>query len=177
MGVVSRPRWIPAAAYVSIFVILAVGLVIVLPKGNEIQAAPQMPEIVEVSAEARECLGDILGTVQSGVFLDLHGTAASGDGDLGPRLVGGEVDRLTGESLLTGFCGDGTTLGESPATLSVVVTDGVGFEGTLDVDNVVVDVVLTEADATSLGSAETEELAGGELISRRAGNRRQRGRG
>jgi len=161
-----RPRWVPIAAYVSIFAILGLALVLVLPSGNRIEAAPQMPEVVEVGTDGQSCLGSRLVAVQSGVFLDLHSMGSGGGSEAGPRVAGGEVDRLSGTAVLTGACAEGTSRSDAALTVTGRVTDGEGFEGVLESEGSRLDLTLT---STGLGDTDTdghEELTGGELIAR-----------
>ncbi len=121
-------RMISVLAYSSIFVVLALGLVTVLPAGNRIDAAPQAPPVGIVEGSGAECLGDRVATVQSGVFLDLHvpGSHGAGDEDIGERLVGGQLDRLNGSGQLDGSCTtDGVWAGAAASYRVTVSDDGV----------------------------------------------------
>ena len=161
-----RPSWVPVTAYISIFAILGLALVLTIPAGNQITPAPQMPERTEVGQGGESCLGNRLAAVQSGVFLDLHSTDASGHGAAGSRVAGGQVDRLTGATQLTGVCAEGTADAGDPITLSGIVTDGIGFEGILDMGGTRLTLTLEASEPGDSGAVGGEELAGGELLSR-----------
>ncbi len=158
----------PVVAYASALVILGLGLILTLPVGNQIVAAPQMPVLGEVSAEGQQCLGERVASVQSGIFLDLHvvGAHGLGDRDLGPRLTHGEIDRLTGDVVLSGSCAEESALGIVPVTLTGRVSDASGFSGSMVAGDVETDLSITGVDTETLSAAETEELRGGELLSR-----------
>ena len=127
----SRRRWIPIAAYSSIFLILGLGLLLVLPAGNQITPAPQASPVGDVAGGGEQCLGSA-SLRPMGVFIDIHALAPGADTrDLGPKLVGGQVDRLTGAAELTGSCSDDSSLGSVPAVVTGVVIDGGGLDGEL----------------------------------------------
>ncbi len=113
------------AAHASILVVLGVGLVLVLPAGGDLSAAPQAPSRGEVSAGAEQCLGERVAFVQSGVFLEIHEVDDRIDTGIGPLLVDGRVDRTSGAATLTGSCGADSDVGRVGAIVDVVVFDGV----------------------------------------------------
>lgn len=119
---VSRRRLIPVITYATIFIVAAVGLIIVLPKGNAIIPAPQALLVGSVTGSAVECLGERVATVQSGVFLDIHvpGTHGNETEDLGPKIVGGRLEQ-SGSGVLSGSCAPGSALEGSSAAFEVVV--------------------------------------------------------
>ncbi len=164
----SRPRWVPIAAYSSIFVLLAIGLAVTIPAGNRIQAAPQMPVVGDVGGGAEACLGDRVAAVQSGVFLDIHvvGSSGSGDRDLGPKLLGGRIERLTGAVEMTGTCAPESDLGAVAASATAVVIDAEGLGGELVAGAATMGLEIVPADLSVASGEEMEELHGGELLSR-----------
>ncbi|HEX2405478.1 MAG TPA: cation:proton antiporter, partial [Acidimicrobiia bacterium] len=167
MSTNGRRRWIPIAAYSSIFLILGLGLALTLPAGNEITPAPQASPVGDVTGGGEQCLGERVAFVQSGVFIDIHALAPGADErDLGPKLVGGQVDRLTGAAELTGSCAEGSSLGIVPAVVIGVVIDGGGLDGELSSEGTTFSVSIAAADTTAGGDPEREQLTGGELLSR-----------
>ncbi len=132
---VTRRRLIPALTYATIFIVAAVGLVLVLPKGNEIVPALQASPLGAVEGDGVACLGERIATVQSGVFLDLHVPGSHGDEteDLGPKIVGGRLDVESSFGDLTGSCAEGTELSGQAAVFSAQVLDDGGMEGVVTV--------------------------------------------
>ena len=162
-----RRRWIPIAAYSSIFLILGLGLLLILPVGNQITPAPQASPVGDVAGGGEQCLGERVGFVQSGVFIDIHALPLGADDrDLGPKLVGGQVDRLTGAAELTGSCAEDSSLGSVPAVVTGVVIEGGGLEGEMLAGGMTLPVSIAAADTTAGGQAVGEQLTGGELLSR-----------
>ncbi len=161
-------RVVRLLAYSSIFVVLALGLVTVLPAGNQIDAAPQVPPVGIVEGAGADCLGTRVATVQSGVFLDLHipGTHGAGDEDIGERLVGGQLDRLSGSGLLEGQCtADGAWEG-APVSYRVIVSDEGVIAGDLEVQGERLAATIYPQTEAPAGTDAGEALAGGELLAR-----------
>ena len=80
-----RRRWIPIAAYSSIFLILGLGLLLILPVGNQITPAPQAGPVGDVAGGGEQCLGERVGFVQSGVFIDIHALPLGADTEIWGR--------------------------------------------------------------------------------------------
>ncbi len=132
---VTRRRLIPALTYATIFIVAAVGMVLVLPRGNEIIPALQASPVGAVEGDGVVCLGERIATIQSGVFLDLHVPGSHGDEteDLGPKIVGGRLDLDSSVGDLTGNCAEGTELSGQPAVFSAQVLEDGGMEGVVQV--------------------------------------------
>jgi Kef-type K+ transport system membrane component KefB/nucleotide-binding universal stress UspA family protein len=162
----ARPtrRWVPIAAYASIFLILAIGLVLVLPAGNQLIPAPQAPAVGAVTGGAEVCLGGRVAFVQSGVFLDIH--VSGQDGHIGQKLVGGRVVRETGNARLVGVCSDLSEFAGSATVVTGRVIEGVGLEGELVIGPDRFQVHISGADAEADGGSADQELSRGELLSR-----------
>jgi Kef-type K+ transport system membrane component KefB/nucleotide-binding universal stress UspA family protein len=161
-----RRRLVPILAYASIFVILAIGLVTVLPAGNRLVAAPQVPEAMSVEGAAIECLGAAVVAVQSGAFLDLH---APGDGGLdgsnpGSELVGGRLAPDSGRGQLSGGCSPESEFAGLTAVLHVERATTLGITGRLRVGDRDLDVEMEALDPSTV--EQREELVGAELLAR-----------
>ncbi len=162
-----RRRLVPVLAYASVMVLLAIGLLTILPAGNRIDAAPQAASVGAVDGAGAACLGDRVATVQSGVFLDLRVPGnRSGNEDVGQRLVGGRLDRLTGRGDLEGTCtGDGLWAG-APATFIATVTDEGHISGEVVVsDRTLATTIIPETEPPP-GLATESQLEGGSLLAR-----------
>lgn len=109
----TKPSRRPLVTYLA-FVMLGVAtLVLVLPAGSRLDAAPTVPASSRVTAAGRPCLGDQVDAVQSGVFVDLHAPAPAGAGagaGLGPRVARGRIDPASGTATLRGTCSPGSAL-------------------------------------------------------------------
>ena len=114
---VTRRRLVPVLTYATIFIVAAVGLVIVLPRGNAIVPAPQAAAVGTVDAPGADCLGERLATVQSGVFLDYYVAGTHGDAteDLGDHIMGGRIEAETGSWRPTGNLCPRSTAGRTGA--------------------------------------------------------------
>jgi len=164
---VTRRRLIPAFTYATIFVVAAVGLVLVLPRGNQIVPALQTSPVGAAEGDGVACLGDRVATVQSGVFLDLHVPGSHGDEteDLGRKIVGGRLDRESGRGELTGSCAAGTELADQSAVFVAQVLDDGGLEGTVIVDGQELEVSVLGEEISRDASA-GEGLEGAEVLAR-----------
>ncbi|MGI8823409.1 MAG: cation:proton antiporter [Acidimicrobiia bacterium] len=154
--------------YGGIATVLTIGLVAILPAGNRIVAAPQAASVGTVTGPATACLGTRVATVQSGVFLDLHvpGSHGSGDEDIGERIVGGRLDRLTGAVAMGGTCAPDGTMEGRPATFHAVVTDDGAIAGAVVVDGSRLEATVTAEDEPPPGLEAGSDLEGGELLAR-----------
>jgi Kef-type K+ transport system membrane component KefB len=88
-------------------------LLLVLPAGDRITAAPQGPATSTVRGAAASCLGNSLALTQSGVFVNFAAPSAassSSPGQPGAAVADGKVSRLTGTGQLQGSCATGTAL-------------------------------------------------------------------
>ena len=164
---VTRRRLVPALTYATIFIVLAVGLVLVLPRGNEIVPALQASPVGAVEGDGVACLGERIATIQSGVFLDLHVPGSHGDEaeDLGPKIVGGRLDLETSQGDLTGTCPDGTELSGQPAVFSALVLDDGGMEGVVAVGDQDLAVSIIGEDQSGEATAGTG-LEAAEILAR-----------
>ncbi len=154
---VTRRRLIPTLTYATIFIIAAVGLVLVLPRGNEIVPALQASPLGAVEGDGVACLGERIATVQSGVFLDLHVPGSHGDEteDLGPKIVGGRLDQDTSRGDLSGTCAEGSELsGQSAVFAAQVLNDG-GMSGVVAVGGRNLSVSIVGEDQSEEGTAGT----------------------
>lgn len=161
-------RWVSIATYAGTILLLVTGLMVMLPLGSTITPAPHTPGVGDVSGGAERCLGERVAFVQSGVFLDVHvpGTHGMGDRDIGAKLVGGRIDRSSGQVELTGTCAARSELGAVPVTLAADVLDGEGLRGEAQVGGRILPVVVVEATTTVGAGAEQPQLTGGALLSR-----------
>jgi len=152
---VEQRRLIPALTYATIFIVAAVGLVSVLPRGNRIVPAPQASPVGAVEGSGAACLGERIATVQSGVFLDVHVPGSHGDEteDLGPKIVGGRLDQESGRGDLTGSCADGADLVGQPAVFSAWVLENGDLEGVVLVGDQELEVSIVGEDTFGLASA------------------------
>ncbi len=152
---VEQRRLIPALTYATIFIVAAVGLVSVLPRGNRIVPAPQASPVGAVEGSGAACLGERIATVQSGVFLDVHVPGSHGDEteDLGPKIVGGRLDQESGRGDLTGSCADGADLVGQPAVFSAWVLENGDLEGVVLVGDQELEVSIVGEDTSGLASA------------------------
>ncbi|MEP1125460.1 MAG: cation:proton antiporter [Ilumatobacter sp.] len=162
----SSRRWVAAVAYASIFVVLGVGLLLVLPAGNDLSGAPQAPPRGEVSAGAEQCLGESVALVQSGVFLQIHEVDDRIDTGIGPLLVDGRMDRTSGAATLSGWCRADSDLGRVEVLVDIVVAEGVGLTGVARVEGARLALSVVGADATQESTSTSERLTGGALLSR-----------
>jgi Kef-type K+ transport system membrane component KefB/nucleotide-binding universal stress UspA family protein len=164
---VSRRRLVPVLTYATIFIVAAVGLVVVLPRGNELETAPQAAEVGVVDAPGVECLGEVVASVQSGVFLDYYVAGTHGDAseDLGPHIMGGRLDTATGTGVLEGACPSGTPLAGTFLTFQAEVVDDGLVQGTLTVGGQSSEVKIAPTDPTGEG-IEGESLEGAEILAR-----------
>src|SRR5262245_29435010 len=103
---VKRRRLVPVLTYATIFIVYAVGLVVVIPKGNELVTAPQAAQVGAVDDPGVGCLGELVASVQSGVFLDYYVAGTHGDAseDLGPHIMGGRLETDAAGGVLEGAC-------------------------------------------------------------------------
>ena len=164
---VTRRRLVPILTYVSILIVAAVGLVVVLPRGNQLDTAPQAAEIGIVDTPGVGCLGDLVASVQSGVFLDYHvaGTHGNAHEDLGPRIMGGRLDAASGRGVLEGTCAPGTVLSGQAATFDVEVFDDGLVTGMLTIDTESLEVKIAPTDSAG-ESAEGGVLEATEILAR-----------
>ena len=162
---VPRRRLVPVLTYATIFIVAAVGLVVVLPRGNAIIPAPQAVPTGAVSGAAVACLGERVATVQSGVFLDIHVPGAHGDEteDLGPRVVGGRIDQATGSGELTGNC-VGELSGQS-AVFAVRVMETGELGGVVTVGGEDLDATIAPSEG-GIDQPGDEDLEGAEILAR-----------
>jgi len=162
-----RRRFLPVFTYASILVVAAVGLALVLPRGNEIIPAPQASPLGAVEGNGVSCLGERVATVQSGVFLDLHVPGSHGDEteDLGPRIVGGEIDRESGRGDLTGSCADTSDLAGQPALFEARVLEDGSLEGVVSVGDSDLEVFVVGEESSADATA-GEGLDGAEMVAR-----------
>ncbi len=165
---VTRRRLVPVLTYATIFIVAAVGLVIVLPKGNAIIPAPQALPVGSVTGAAVECLGERVATVQSGVFLDIHVPGEHGDEteDLGPKIVGGRLEQ-SGSGVLSGSCAPGSPLEGSSAAFEVAVAADGSMTGVVTVDEGEPALDASISAAEPVGEApDGEQLEGAEILAR-----------
>jgi len=157
-------RLIPVVTYATIFVVAAIGMVLVLPRGNDIVPAPQASPVGAVQGAGVACLGERIATVQSGVFLDVHVPGSHGDEteDLGPKIVGGRLNQETGTGDLTGTCAVGTDLAGEPAVFTAQVLEDGDLEGVVIVGDQESEVSIvgeeTSGDATAGVGLESAEV-------------------
>jgi Kef-type K+ transport system membrane component KefB len=88
-------------------------LLVVLPAGDRITAAPQGPTSSTVSGAATACLGTSLALTQSGVFVSFATPSpgsSSSPGQPGAAVADGKISRLTGAGRLNGSCARRTAL-------------------------------------------------------------------
>ena len=163
----TRRRLIPALTYATIFVVAAIGLVLVLPRGNEIVPAPQASPLGAVDGPGVDCLGERIATVQSGVFLDLHVPGSHGDEteDLGAKIVGGRLDQESGRGDLSGTCAESTPLAGEPAVFTAQVFEDGGLEGIVVAGGQELEVSIVGED-TSAPAAAGEGLESAEVLAR-----------
>ncbi len=164
---VTRRRLVPVLTYATIFIVLAVGLVIVLPRGNDIVPAPQASAVGTVDAPGADCLGERIASVQSGVFLDYYVAGTHGDAteDLGEHVMGGRIDAETGRGVMQGTCAPGTPLaGEALAFDAEVFEDGL-VSGVLTVGDEQTEVKIAPTDP-SVDGADAGGLEGAEILAR-----------
>jgi len=164
---VTRRRLIPSFTYATIFVVAAVGLVLVLPRGNQIVPALQASPLGAVEGDGVACLGDRVATVQSGVFLDLHVPGSHGDEteDLGPKVVGGRIDRESGRGELSGSCAEDAELAGEAAVFKAQILEDEGLEGVVVVADQELDVSILGEEISRDASA-GEGLEGAEVLAR-----------
>jgi Kef-type K+ transport system membrane component KefB/nucleotide-binding universal stress UspA family protein len=163
----TRRRLVPALTYATIFIVLAVGLFFVLPRGNSIVPAPQASPVGTVDAPGADCLGDRIASVQSGVFVDYYVAGTHGDAteDLGDHVMGGRIDADTGRGVLQGTCPPGTPLvGEALSFDAQVFEDGL-VSGVLTVDGQTIEVKVAPTDPLVDG-ADAGGLEGAEILAR-----------
>jgi Kef-type K+ transport system membrane component KefB/nucleotide-binding universal stress UspA family protein len=165
----------PFLLYATLPPLVILALLLVLPAGNDIAAAPQGPALGTVNAEAATCLGSRIATVQSGVFVDLYepGQAGGLPGDeLGAKLADGRIDRESGEGDLDGTCAGGTDRAGQAFTLAAAIAGEDGddpdsvIRGELLVGGDRLEVRIEAEDEGSAPAATTEPLEGSELVGR-----------
>jgi Kef-type K+ transport system membrane component KefB/nucleotide-binding universal stress UspA family protein len=162
-----RRRLIPALTYVTIFIVAAIGLVLVLPRGNDIVPAPQASPVGAVEGDGAACLGDRIATVQSGVFLDIHVPGSHGDEteDLGPKVVGGRLDQASGRGDLTGTCPEGTELAGEAVIFDARVLENGSIEGVVATADRELAVSIVGEDTSGEATAGSG-LEAGEILAR-----------
>ncbi|CAN5742973.1 hypothetical protein BH20ACT2_BH20ACT2_10020 [soil metagenome] len=162
--------------YVLVLAAGVLSLVVVLPVGSRITAAPQAPRLAQVNPAAADCLGERVTSVQSGVFLDLHLPGrhglASGE-EVGDKVASGRIDRGSGRAHLRGRCIVGSARAGQAFDLQVVVAaadrqaDAGPLGGRLRFDgDAAVAFRAVPEEAGSAVTSSSRELEGGDLAGR-----------
>ena len=164
---VPRRRLVPVLTYTTIFIVAAVGLVMVLPRGNDIVPAPQASAVGTVDSPGSDCLGERIATVQSGVFLDYYvaGTHGNATEDLGAHIMGGRLDQDSGRGVLQGTCAPETPLGGAVLSFDADVAEDGLVSGVLTVSGQESDVKIAPTDPSADGD-DVGVLEGAEILAR-----------
>lgn len=159
------------AKYLSTYVVTlllgAAALLFAISHGERTSPAPQAPAFGAVSDPAAACLGERVGTVQSGVFLNLHQVGSS-SAHLGELIASTRLDGGAGTGSFTGRCPAGADLAGDPFQLDLTVDEqDESLTGTAVLAGEEVPVTITGvAVAASTASDDEPPLTGSELSGR-----------
>lgn len=156
------------AAYAGILALAAVALLVVLPIGSRLTAAPQGPADLAVHGGAEACLGTRVSLAQSGVYVSFT-TGGNGHDATSSAVADGQVRRDDGTATLHGTCVSSSVRGGQPFTwdLQIVRHPAAGAAAVTGAVVVGGDRLPAQLDATAHATAGTATvLTGDDLVAR-----------